>query len=440
MVPYGNLAEIPYKIIGYFDVEDIYRINRQNLGFTTEIDTEPTSGSNSLVTSNLLAKTIVGKAGFEYGGINSLEGNLIDFWPEHSTDLNTIRIRTKSVYFSQGEGTKSLSYYVPPTLIPAISTSGNYASWAYLDSQPIKSIPDLIISTLGLITFTADGTFNNIRISFKHSDESPITKQELAECYVYSDTGLIQQIEEAQKVNNYKGKLYCALGDSITYGYIPRNYTGYPGQLNSYALLTAKKLGMDFMNFGISGSTVAQHPSRNPMSVRYTDLPDNADVITVMGGTNDVRNGIPLGTMNDRDNSTYYGALYVLMQGLYTKYIEGVDSNVGKTKKIVILTPIKLLDADKSNLENTIQNNSDVLYKWDEWINAVKEVAAFYSFPVLDMYNLSGINPHLNRTLKGNQDGYNGYYNPYITDGTHPTQEGAEIMSDVLVGFLKTIK
>jgi lysophospholipase L1-like esterase len=159
-----------------------------------------------------------------------------------------------------------------------------------------------------------------------------------------------------------------------------------------------------------------------------------------MGGTNDVRNGIPLGTMNDRDNSTYYGALHVLMQGLYTKHIAGVDSNVGKTKKIVILTPIKLLDADKSNLENTIQNNSDVLYKWDEWINAVKEVAAFYSFPVLDMYNLSGINPHLNRTLKGNQDGYNGYYNPYITDGTHPTQEGAEIMSDVLVGFLKTIK
>ena len=31
------------------------------------------------------------------------------------------------------------------------------------------------------------------------------------------------------------------------------------------------------------------------------------------------------------------------------------------------------------------------------------------------------------------QDGYEGNYNPYITDGTHPTQEGSEMIARLLV-------
>lgn len=239
---------------------------------------------------------------------------------------------------------------------------------------------------------------------------------------------------------DYSGKKLAALGDSITYGFIPRNYTGYPGQLNSFAKLTAQRLGMTFANYGISGSSVTNISGRDPMCLRYDDLPSDADVITFMGGTNDVRNGAVLGTMADRGTDTFYGALHVIMQGLYTKYIGGAAVANGKKKKVIICTPIKLLDASKSSRTNTIANNKDILVEWDSWIAAIKEVAAFYSFPVLDFYSLSGINPHLNRTLKGTQDGYTGYYNPYITDGTHPTQEGAEMMADLLVGFLKGLK
>ena len=50
-------------------------------------------------------------------------------------------------------------------------------------------------------------------------------------------------------------------------------------------------------------------------------MADDADIITVMGGTNDVRLGVPLGKMEDRTPNTFYGALHTLMQGLYTKYI-----------------------------------------------------------------------------------------------------------------------
>ena len=222
---------------------------------------------------------------------------------------------------------------------------------------------------------------------------------------------------------------YCALGDSITYGFIPRNYPGHPGQLESYAALTAKMLDMEFENHGISDSTIANLPENTPMCIRYAQMADDADIVTVTGGTNDVRLGVPLGNMEDRCNTTFYGALHILLDGLRKKY--------GQKAKIILLTPIKLLDASKSHLPNTDENNAQALYKWDEWIEAMKEVAAFHSIPVLDMHNLSGITPHLNRTIKGTHTEYSGYYNPFISDGTHPTQEGAQMMADLLAEFIK---
>ena len=208
------------------------------------------------------------------------------------------------------------------------------------------------------------------------------------------------------------------------------------GQLNSFAKLTAKKLNMTFVNAGVSGNTLAHHgQSNNSMSERYVDLPDDADLITVMGGTNDIRDGVPLGTFADRTNTTFYGALHVLLGGLYKKYFIDQGVEIGKTKKVVVLTPIKLLQTSANE-----QGGTGTLVDMSAWVQAIKEVAAYYSFPVLDFYNLSGINPHLNETIEGYTQGYTGFYNPYITDGTHPTQEGHELMADILTGFLQTLQ
>ena len=86
-----------------------------------------------------------------------------------------------------------------------------------------------------------------------------------------------------------------------------------------------------------------------------------------------------------------------------------------------------------------VESVRSAVFQWDEWIAAIKEVAAYYNLPVVDMHNLSGINPHENRIIKGTHPEYTGYYNPHITDGTHPTSEGAQLMANTLVEFLKQL-
>ena len=257
---------------------------------------------------------------------------------------------------------------------------------------------------------------------------------------------LNSNFENVEAASQYKGLTMLSIGDSITWGYCPRNYSGHTtgSQLNSFTKLAAERLGMTYVDLGVSSSYVTNNGT-DPMCLRVDDItrmPVSADVITFMGGTNDVRNPntVPLGTMADRGTDTFYGALHTIMQKLYTKYIGDKPVADGKKVKIVICTPIKLLDASKSSQTNTIANNAGVLYDWRGFIAAIKEVAAFYSLPVCDLHNLSGINPHLDRTVQGTATGYTGKYNPYITDGTHPTQEGHEMMANLLVGFLKGLK
>src|SRR5690606_25764961 len=106
----------------------------------------------------------------------------------------------------------------------------------------------------------------------------------------------VENIEEQQGESPFNGLKMASLGDSITYGFVPRNDPDYPGQLDSYAKLCAEALGMTFENYGISGSTLGaieeDTTERSPFVYRYDNLPDDADVITVMGGTNDIRQGI----------------------------------------------------------------------------------------------------------------------------------------------------
>ncbi|MBZ5203192.1 SGNH/GDSL hydrolase family protein [Planomicrobium chinense] len=193
------------------------------------------------------------------------------------------------------------------------------------------------------------------------------------------------------------GKKWSVLGDSLTEAMsatIP------------YHAIISKKYGMSISNHGISGTRIAVIEGQtNPMSERFANMPNDADIITVFGGTNDYGSNVPLGTINSVDKTTFMGALNVLCLGLIQKY---------PGKKIGFITPMQ-------------REGMDVA-KMTSYVNAVKEVCGKYSIPVLDMLNGGGIYPN-DPNIK----------TTFIPDGLHPNNEGHKIMARRIESFLKQL-
>lgn len=157
--------------------------------------------------------------------------------------------------------------------------------------------------------------------------------------------------------------------------------------------------------------------NRNSFCQRYDKMTDDADVVVVFGGTNDYGHGdAPMGKFEDRTPETFYGACHYLFSGLVKKYLG---------KPIVIMTPLHRTDEDNSD------NVFDLIKKGTmlkQFVYAIKEVAEFYSLPVLDLFAQSGMQPR----VKEIQD-------KYIPDGLHPNDAGHKIIADKLKKFLENL-
>lgn len=144
------------------------------------------------------------------------------------------------------------------------------------------------------------------------------------------------------------GKIFCAVGDSITYGddmdaegfVDDPNITFFQwhGDYHSQAdgtwdaqstnirktwnYLIAKRHGMTLYNGGVNGSTMEGLDDKYGFSLangRYTKLPDNIDYLVIWFGWNDAAYGT-LGTINDNTNESFYGGYNVVLPYLINKY------------------------------------------------------------------------------------------------------------------------
>jgi lysophospholipase L1-like esterase len=201
-----------------------------------------------------------------------------------------------------------------------------------------------------------------------------------------------------QMGSKWKGKKWNALGDSITFG---------AGATKPYHSFSGEDLGVSLVrNYGISGSTITKKDvddTTQSMALRYTSMDNDADLITVLAGVNDVA-AVPLGTMSDRTVDTYYGACHVLFSGLLNKY---------PTKTIGALTQLQRQDG------YSLQK---------PYLEAYKEVCEFYGIPCLDLFGGSGIYPN---TQLGRDT--------YIPDGWHPNGAGHRVMANKITAFLNSI-
>lgn len=196
--------------------------------------------------------------------------------------------------------------------------------------------------------------------------------------------------------SKWNGKTWNVLGDSITHGY---------GSVPYHTHIKTDKGIATVNNYGVSGTTIAVRSGRtDSMLERYVNMNDNADLITLFGGVNDLIQVVPLGVMTDRVNNTFYGACHLLFSGLVGKYLG---------KSIGIITPIQKAGSNTS---------------LKAYVDALKEVAKYYSLPVLDLFNEGGF-PSEVTTFK----------DLYMSDGVHPSTDGHKLLSKRISAWIETI-
>jgi len=111
-----------------------------------------------------------------------------------------------------------------------------------------------------------------------------------------------------------EGAVMYAMGDSYIHG---REL----GMRNSWVNRIGNKYCMNFVNYGISGSTMSNNPTGNPMFIRIKSMGDrDADIIIIEGGRNDVSHNRLLGEKDSRDAETIVGALNVMIDYSLEKY------------------------------------------------------------------------------------------------------------------------
>ena len=215
-----------------------------------------------------------------------------------------------------------------------------------------------------------------------------------------------------------KGLKINFLGDSITEGH------GVSGEGNIYWQVFGRNTGAVVRGYGIGGTRFARQtvPSAYPRHdldfvMRAAEMDEDADVVVVFGGTNDFGHGdAPIGCFADRESDTFYGACHKLFTLLINKYPEAT---------IVIMTPLHRWNEDNPRGDGRKTEDVGVLSRY---VAIIKEVAEFYSLPLLDMWSISGIQPQVPVLRE-----------KYCPDGLHPNDAGHAIMAKRLEGFLKSL-
>lgn len=213
-----------------------------------------------------------------------------------------------------------------------------------------------------------------------------------------------------------KGTKINFLGDSITEG------AGTSSPDRMFTMLIEREYGAICQNYGIGGTRIARQKTatvekwdRDFIS-RVPEMDNDADIVVVFGGTNDFGHGdAPLGTMSDRTPYTFYGALHCLYTALTEKY-PGVP--------VVILTPLHRSNEDSPKGDN----KPEPVGTLKEYVNIIREVAEYYSFPVLDLYKESGLQPKVPVIQQ-----------KYIPDGLHPNDDGNAILAHKIARFLEML-
>lgn len=214
-----------------------------------------------------------------------------------------------------------------------------------------------------------------------------------------------------------KNKKINFLGDSITEG------VGASCPENNYVSVFGRISGAQVRNYGIGGTRIAKQRSKSMFEIwdrdfvgRVEEMDADADIVVVFGGTNDFGHGdSKIGDFESRDEYTFYGAMHSLCIKLINKY---------PNSEIIFMTPLHRLSEDADVNEMGIRNQRTLA----GYVDIIKEVAAYYGLPVLDLFSTSGLQPKVDIIKE-----------LYMPDGLHPSDKGAERIARRLYSFISAL-
>ena len=223
---------------------------------------------------------------------------------------------------------------------------------------------------------------------------------------------------EGNKSGFWQDKSIACIGDSITAGAgTTKTYWEYLGEiLNPFSIKA----------MGVSGSCVSAlsdyGTSNSPLINRYTSIPD-ADVITIYMGTNDYGHETPLGSISDIGDVSFYGALNTIIPGIIAAHPDS---------RLIWITPTHRYGRGTSGILGTtftydyIPNGRGASLK--DYVDAIKAVCERHSVPVIDLYQISGIDPSVTEVRS-----------KYMPDGLHPNAAGHQKIAEIIAARLNDI-
>ena len=221
----------------------------------------------------------------------------------------------------------------------------------------------------------------------------------------------------AQDTNAFAGKTTVFVGDSITAGV---------GTEKIYYQYLAQSLGLGSVTaMGVGGSCISaasDYGQKNsPLIGRYEDIP-SADLIVIFMGTNDYGHETPLGTADDTQDGTFYGALNIIVPDLVARH---------PYSKIVFVTPLHRYGFGTSKILGTaftydsIPNGVGAAL--GDYVDALKTVCGRNGVDVIDLYSECTLDPTDAAVRE-----------QYMPDGLHPNAAGHEIIAGIMELHIRT--
>ena len=204
-------------------------------------------------------------------------------------------------------------------------------------------------------------------------------------------------------------KIAC-LGDSITQAVNLDTLDNY--QKLAWPHVMGEALGAGkVVNLGIGGSSIGRYWA-DAFVDRYTQIPEDTDLILVMGGTNDgfCASFVEFGNEKDRSPRTFWGDLDELMDGLEEDYPEA---------EVIFLTPLP------NSLQDYLKEERKYLMPQEKFGEVIRFLAKEHGFEVFDLYNSNILDGH---------DKDNVLH--LMPDGVHPNAEGYRILGEHIAAEL----